>query len=260
MARTLNQLTALQVKNAGPGDKPNTPRLLADGGGLYLQVTPQNSKSYLFRYTLNGKAQAMGLGPTHAVSLADAREAAQRYRALLAKSLDPKAERTRALAAQRASGEHSFEWCAVRYIEAHRGEWKNEKHANQWTQTIEQYAYPHIGSLSVHDIDVHSVLAVLEPIWRTKTETAVRLRGRIERILGWATVKGYRTGENPARWQAYLSEMLPKPRSVRKVRHHPAIKHEHARRHKAQSPERATFQLARFPRPKRSGQYVPTPL
>lgn len=225
MARELNRLTALEIKNAQPSATPNTPRLIADGGGLYLQVTPQGSKSFLFRYTHNGKPQTLGLGSINSLSLADARELAQRQRNLVQRGIDPKIERDREKTRQDTAAEQTFQWCADEYIEAHKADWKNEKHMGQWRQTLKDYAHPHIGNLPVKDIDVKAIMAVLKPIWKTKTETATRLRGRIERIMGWATVSGYRSGENPARWTAYLSELLPKPSNVAKVVHHPAVPH-----------------------------------
>jgi integrase len=225
MARELNRLTALEVKNAQPADKPKAPKLLADGGGLYLQVMPQGSKSFLFRYTFNGRQQTLGLGPTHTVGLAEARQIAQAHRAMVLNGVDPKVARERQREDKKAVEAPSFQWCAERYIEAHKDDWSNAKHAHQWHQSLQDYAFPKIGLLSVRDIDVHHVMDVLKPIWGKKTETATRLRGRIERILGWAAISGYRGGENPARWQAYLSELLPKPRKVTKVKHHPAIPH-----------------------------------
>lgn len=225
MARELNRLTALEIKNAQPSATPNTPRLIADGGGLYLQVTPQASKSFLFRYTFNNKPQTLGLGSINSLSLADARELAQRQRSLVQKGVDPKVEREREKARQNTAIEQTFQWCADEYIEAHKEDWKNAKHIYQWRQSLAHFAYPTMGLLPVKDVDVHAVMAVLKPIWRSKTETATRLRGRIERILGWAAVNGYRSSENPARWTAYLSELLPKPSKVAKVVHYPAVPH-----------------------------------
>lgn len=225
MARKLNQLTALEVKNATPGDKPNSPKLLTDGGGLYLQITPQGSKSFLFRYTFKSKPQTIGLGPTHTVGLAEAREIAHQFRSMVLNGLDPKIERIRLKTDQKAAAGKSFQWCADEYIETHKDTWANIKHAHQWRQTMADFAYPKIGALPVQDITVHHVMDVLKPIWTTKTETASRIRGRMERILGWAAINGYRSAENPARWQAYLSELLPQPRKISKIEHHPAISH-----------------------------------
>jgi integrase len=225
MARELNRLTALEVKNAQPGEKPNTPRLLSDGGGLYLQITPQGSKSFLFRYTFGGKPQVVGLGATHSVSLADARKTAESLRALVLQGIDPKVQRAREKASRQSAATATVRWCGEQYILAHQKDWKNEKHVHQWRQTLKDYVYPKIGDKPVRDIDVHDVMAVLKPIWETKTETATRVRGRLERVLGWATVNGYRAGDNPARWKAYLSELLAQPGKVAKVEHHRAIPH-----------------------------------
>lgn len=225
MARKLNRLSALEVKNAQPGDTPNTPKLIADGGGLYLQVTPQGSKSFLFRYTFNSRPQTIGLGAIHTVGLAEARQLAHTYRAMVLNGTDPKVERERQKVDKKTVASPNFQWCAEQYIEAHKDDWTNDKHAHQWHQSLQDYVYPKIGPLPVRDIDVHHVMGVLKPIWATKTETATRIRGRIERILGWAAISGYRSGENPARWQAYLSELLPKPRKVTQVKHHSAVPH-----------------------------------
>lgn len=225
MARKLNLLTALEVKNATPRDTSNSPKLIADGGGLYLQVMPGGSKSFLFRYTLNGKAQTMGLGSINAVSLAEARATAQAYRSLVQKGLDPKVERERIQSVKVDAAAKSFEWCAEQYIETHKDTWSNAKHEHQWTQTMKAFVYPKIGKLPVQDITVHHVMDVLKPIWTEKTETATRVRGRMERILGWAAISGYRSAENPARWKAYLSELLPLPQKISPHVHHPAIPH-----------------------------------
>lgn len=234
MARKLNLLTVLEVKNAAPSPTPNTPRLLSDGGGLSLQIMPQGTKSFVFRYTFARKPQFIGLGPTYTISLAEARETAQRYRAMILKGIDPKIEKDRETARRLAvdvdvedadADTHTFKWCAEQYIEAHKLEWKNKKHTHQWTQSLTDYVYPHIGSVPVKDIDVHLVMAVLKPIWVTKTATATRIRGRMERILGWAEISGYRSTSNSARWRAHLSELLPKPQKVNEIVHHPAVPH-----------------------------------
>jgi integrase len=232
MARKLNRLTVLELKAAAPEPGATSPKLYADGGGLYLQVTPQGSKSFLFRYTFDGKPQVMGLGPTHTIGLADARTIAQRYRAMILDGIDPKAERQAKKAdrehqrtAETADTLHTFQWCAEQYIETHKTTWRNEKHVGQWSASLATYAYPKIGKMGVQSIKIDHVLQVLQPIWHKKTETATRVRGRIERVLGWATVKGYRSGDNPARWKAFLSEALPQPRKITEVEHHPAVPH-----------------------------------
>ncbi|WP_211460826.1 tyrosine-type recombinase/integrase [Collimonas silvisoli] len=217
--RTLNRLTVLQVarfKKHG---------LYSDGGGLYLQVTKTLSKSWLFRFMRRGRARGMGLGPIHAISLAEARIKAMECRRHLAENIDPldhrRAQQKTAQLAQTKS--LAFRDCASQYIEAHRRSWKNEKHAAQWESTIETYANPIIGDHDVSHIDTDEIVKVLEPIWDSKTETATRLRGRIESILAWATVKRYRSGLNPARWKGHLDHLLAKPSRIRKPKHHAAL-------------------------------------
>lgn len=219
MARAVNRLTARQVETA------SKPGRYADGNGLYLQIARTGTKSWLFRYMLNGTARAMGLGPVTLVSLAEARDLAiDAKRALLA-GKDPIEARKedRQAAKLHAAKAITFKEAAEKYIEAHKAGWKNAKHAGQWTSTLETYAYPVFGDLSVAAIDTGLVLKVIEPIWQTKTETASRVRSRIENILDWATVRGFREGENPARWRGHLEKSLPARSKVRKVRHHAAL-------------------------------------
>jgi integrase len=197
----------------------------ADGGGLYLQVGENGAKSWLFRFMLNKRSRQMGLGSLDVLSIPEARAKAQEARKLLAAGQDPiearDAEKARLKLAQ--SQGLTFAQCATAYIESHKAGWRNAKHAAQWTATIDTYAGPVFGALPVADVDLTLVTRVLEPIWRTKTETASRLRGRIENILDWAKVQGYRTGENPARWKGNLDKLLPARSKVRKVVHHPAL-------------------------------------
>lgn len=203
----------------------NEPGRYADGGGLYLQVSQWNTKSWLFRYMLNGRARQMGLGSVSTFTLKEARERARAARQLLADGIDPLEARRKALAAERieAARAITFQEAAQRYIKAHRAGWKNVKHANQWTATLFTYAYPVIGSLPVSAVDTGLVLKVLEPIWTSKPETASRVRGRIESVLDWAAVRGYRSGDNPARWRGHLDKLLPPKAKVAKVRHQPAM-------------------------------------
>lgn len=196
-----------------------------DGGGLWLQVSKWQTKSWVFRFTFDGKRREMGLGSCKDVSLADARMLAESFRRMVRNDTDPiearKAERT----AKRTERMNivTFSFCAEKYIEAHRHGWKNAKHAQQWTNTLAQYAYPIVGEMPIKNVDTALVLRILEPIWTTKTETASRLRSRLENILDWATTHGYRTGDNPARWKGHLENLLPKPSKVRKVEHHAAL-------------------------------------
>ncbi len=199
-----------------------------DGQGLYLQVTATRSKSWIFRFMLNGRSREMGLGSASLVSLKEARGKAHAARKLLADGIDPIEARNaqRATQALERARAITFAECAKKYIAAHRASWKNAKHAAQWTSTIETYCNPVIGALPVADIDTGLVLKVLEPIWREKPVTADRLRGRIERVLDWATTRKYRKGENPARWRGHLKNLLPAMKKRLRVKHHPALPYE----------------------------------
>lgn len=222
MARLSNRLTAVSVQ------RQKKPGRYADGGGLYLQVGPTGGKSWLFRYTRLGKAHEMGLGALNAVSLADAREAAAGARQTLAAGADPLEAREEERKRQEAEASNgmTFAECASAYIEAHKTGWRNEKHAAQWSSTIKTYAEPVLGALPVRAVDLDLVMKVLEPIWQTKPETAARLRGRIEAVLDWAAVRGYRAADNPARWRGHLDKLLPPRSKVQRVRHHPALSYE----------------------------------
>jgi len=219
MARGIQKLSALKV------GRIKAPGYYSDGAGLWLQTTASGAKSWIFRFMLNGRAREMGLGPLHTVSLADARVKAGDARKLLLEGLDPiearnAAQRMSKLAAAKAI---TFDDAAKAYITAHRAGWKNAKHVAQWESTIKTYASPVFGGLPVSDIDTGMVMKCLESIWATKTETASRTRGRIESILDWATVRGYRAGDNPARWKGHLDHLLPARADVQKVEHHPAL-------------------------------------
>ena len=219
MAIELNKLNALAVKNAKERG------YLADGGGLYLQISAGGSKSWVFRYRDGGRLREMGLGPTHTLSLADARDAALFCRKQRINGLDPIAACLTARAAARleAARAVTFEQCAESYIESHKASWQNAKHAAQWGSTLKTYAYPVLGKVAVAGIDTGLVLKAVEPIWSTKSETASRLRQRIEAVLDWAKVRGYREGENPARWKGHLDHSLPSRAKVAKVEHHAAL-------------------------------------
>lgn len=219
MARAINRLSALQVKTA------KLPGYYADGGNLWLQVARGGSKSWVLRYTLAGKAREMGLGSVSTFTLQDARDRAQAARKLLADGVDPiDAKRdAQQQARMEASSRRTFASCAAAYVKAHEAGWKNAKHAAQWTATLETYAFPVIGEMLVCDVETAHVMRLLEPVWRTKAETASRLRGRIENILDWATVQKYRSGDNPARWRGHLDKLLPARSKVQKVQHHPAL-------------------------------------
>jgi integrase len=232
MARTTNRLSDRRVRTAKPG-------MHLDGGGLYLRVTegkedgggtPTLKRYWLFRYARRktGKDRQLGLGPLDTLSLAAARAAARQCREQLLAGLDPVEER-RAHRASNALAEAkamTFDQCREAYVAAHRAGWRSVKHAKQWAATLTTYVTPIFGNLSVAAIDTGLVLKVLEPMWPTKSETASRLRGRIEVILDWAKVRGYRAGENPARWRGHLDKLLPAKSKVRKVEHHPALPYE----------------------------------
>ena len=219
MAREIGKLSAIVVRNK------SVPGLYADGGGLYLQVTEAGAKTWIFRFMLASRRRDMGLGAIHTVSLADARAEALRCRQLVRDGIDPIEARKATRLATRAETAKAmtFQQCAEAYIKVHEAGWRNAKHASQWTSTLVTYAYPTIGTLSVAAIDTGLVMKVLEPIWASKTETASRVRGRVEAILDWATVRKYRAGENPARWKGHLDHLLPARGKVQKTAHHAAL-------------------------------------
>ena len=217
MARQVNKLSNASLAKLGEG-------MHGDGLGLWLQVRA-TGRSWIMRFTLGGRARAMGLGPLHTIGLADARDRARRARALILDGVDPiEARRVTRLAAKRqAARAKTFKACAEAYLAQHRAAWRNPKHAAQWSSTLQRYVYPVLGDATVDAVDVELVLEAVEPIWNTKPETAGRVRGRIETILDWATARGYRQGENPARWRGHLENLLPARGKVRRVAHHPAL-------------------------------------
>ncbi|WP_395770255.1 tyrosine-type recombinase/integrase [Arenimonas sp.] len=223
MARQHQRLSALKVT------KLTKPGLYGDGGGLTLQITSTGSKSWLFRYMVAGKPFGMGLGPTHTVSLTEARQKAQAARKLLLEGINPLvAKKQSKLAATLIEAKKmSFDQCAAAYILAHKAGWKNAKHCDQWTNTLSTYASPVFGHLPVADIDTSLVMKCLTPIWESKTETASRVRGRIESVLGWATTSGYRTGENPARWKGHLKNLLANISKSSRMKNHPSLAWQH---------------------------------
>lgn len=219
----MGTLTALKVKNAKPGNK------LGDGDGLRLDVDRNGNASWLLRFKspVTGKERFMGLGPLREVGLADAREAASAARLLLRSNIDPIEHRIaeRAKVRADATGAITFEAYAKRYIAGKEAGWKNDKHRQQWSNSLRDYAYPHIGHLRVCDVDTAAVRKVLDPIWNDKKETARRVRGRIEAILNGAKAEGLRTGENPALWRGHLDQFLARRRKS-DVQHHPALPYE----------------------------------
>ena len=193
--------------------------------GLVLNVTMYGSRSWVLRYQVAGKRRDFGLGSYPSVTLADAREAARMARAKLAQGIDPieDARRARARLIAEIHTGMTFGDAAKRYIASHEKGWKNAKHAQQWQRSLDMYATPVLGKVPVRDISLAMVLKVLEPIWASKTETATRLRGRIESVIDWAIARGYRTDSNPARWKGLLDKLLPAPGKVAKTRHFEAL-------------------------------------
>jgi integrase len=237
MERSVGRLTALKVGSLlGSERRERKLGLHADGGGLYLQVT-DGGASWVLRYMLAGCPREMGLGPLALYGLQEARAKALDARRLRHQGIDPIEHRRahRAALALEAAKGTTFEDAAEAYIKAHRAGWRNAKHAAQWEATLETYAYPIFGKLSVQAIDTGLVMKVLEqdipgepgkpaaPLWTARPETASRLRGRIELVLDWAKVRGMRDGENPARWRGHFDKLLPARGKVRKVKHHAAL-------------------------------------
>jgi hypothetical protein len=229
MAKKAVGLTAVLVRQAGPGS-------YSDGAGLMLLVKQSGTAAWILRYQMDGRRRDMGLGPARgkgAVALAEARGLAEAARKLIRQGTDPLAYRAAEVAKARAEAEtaaavgeargRTFQHTAEAFIASHRASWSNPKHADQWSATLTAHAYPHIGRLPVNEVGTEQVLSALQPIWSTKTETASRLRGRIERILDFARVQGWRDGENPARWRGHLKHVLPPPSKVAPVEHHPAL-------------------------------------
>jgi integrase len=227
MARVIGKLSAAAVKNAVQRG------YYGDGGGLYLQVGLTGSKSWVFRYKVAGKLYEMGLGALHTVGLAEARTRARQCREHRLDGLNPLAVRKAARMQTNldAAKAMSFAACAEGYIAAHKAAWRNAKHRDQWSNTLRSYVEPVFGALPVQAIDTALVMKAIEPIWNEKPETASRVRGRIEAILDWATARGFRQGDNPARWRGHLDKLLPKKSKVRRVEHHAALPY----------PEIATF-------------------
>ncbi|WP_299984747.1 site-specific integrase [uncultured Ruegeria sp.] len=239
MPRVSKELSALDVKRVQHDGRTsrNGKSLnmnLAVGGvsGLLLQVTPNNGKTWLLRTTVGNRRREIGLGGYPDVPLAKAREIAREQKNKIQNGIDPveerKAQKAALIAAQRRG--LSFANAVDRYLDAKLDAHKNAKHRQQWRNTLTTHAVPELGSMLVDDITVQDVLRVLEPIWRTKTETASRLRGRIEAVLSWATVAGHRSGDNPARWANNLKELLPAPSKIAKTHNQPALKVEDAQR------------------------------
>lgn len=222
MGSKAKELSALAVQRL------TAPGMHAVGGvaGLYLCVSPSGARSWIARVNVDGKRREMGLGSFPDVSLSIAREKARAARSDTTMGIDPVAHRKEARSARQAlkATQKTFADCAKAYIEAHSDSWRNAKHRAQWPSTFETYVYPTMGTVMVGEVTQAHVMAVLLPIWKTKTQTATRLRGRIEQVLAWATAAGFRQGENCARWTGLLDQLLPAPGKVSEPRHHPAVR------------------------------------
>ncbi|MFP3984115.1 MAG: tyrosine-type recombinase/integrase [Desulfurivibrionaceae bacterium] len=220
MPKRTKELSALEVKRlTRPGR-----HAVGTISGLLLAVKDSGAKSWILRTVVGGKRRNIGLGSYPEISLAEAKERARDAKEKIRQGIDPVEERraaSRALHEQ--SGRMTFSEAARLCHQQKSPEFKNEKHARQWLATIERYANPVIGDLPVNEVDLTHILKVLEPIWHTKTETANRLRQRLESVLSWATVSGHRSGDNPARWQGHLDAVLPKPGKIKKQNHHAAL-------------------------------------
>lgn len=226
MPRIARELSPLEVKRlVNDGKGYNVAFAVGGVNGLLLQITPAGGRTWVLRTAVGGKRREIGLGGFPDVTLAQARERARGAKDLIRNGIDPvedrKAKRA-ALAAARSRG-LTFKDAVERYLAAKLDAFRNEKHRQQWQNTLATYALPELGAMLVSDITVQDVLRVLEPIWRTKTETASRLRGRVEAVLSWATVAGHRSGDNPARWGGNLKELLPAPSKVGNQGNHPAV-------------------------------------
>lgn len=224
MARPINRLSPLTVKSVPPG-------MYCDGGGLYLQVTKGADgalhRSWLYRFAIDSRERQMGLGSFPTIGIADARTRAADARKLVAYRIDPIHHRDSQRASAAAVEAHAmtFDQCATAYIQSHRAGWRSPKHGEAWAMTLATYVSPIFGHLPVQAVDTALVMKALEPIWPTIPESASRTRGRIELVLDWATARGYRKGENPARWRGHLDKLLPSRTKLRAVKHHAAISH-----------------------------------
>lgn len=226
MPRKAAGLTAAGVRKLGPGQ-------YVDGNGLRLLVRDTGARFWLFRYTIAGKTREMGLGRAGhepgSVPLSEARATAGELHRLVKAGTDPLAKRQADEAAAKAAAQVeatraiTFRTVAESYIAAHAVAWRHDKHLAQWGSSLRLYAYPHMGEVPVAEVTTEHVMAALAPIWETKSETASRVRGRIECVLDYAKTRAWRTGENPARWRGHLDNVLPARGKVRKVEHHAAL-------------------------------------
>jgi integrase len=219
----LNKLSLADIRNA------TEPGRYGDGGGLWLQISPSKTQSWLFRYTLDSRAREMGLGAVHTVNVSQARQLATDCRALLLKGIDPIDERDAQQAAVKqaraaaAAKLVTFKDAAERYIAVQGRTWVNQKHAAQWPSTLAEYVYPIFGAVNVADVDTGMVRKAVEPIWGTKTETARRVLSRIALVLDYAKANSWRDGDNPARLKGHFQLILGDPSTVQEKRNQPAL-------------------------------------
>jgi integrase len=226
MPRKAKELSSLEIRRlTHPGSGRNVTFAVGGVSGLLLQIAPTNRRSWILRTVIGDKRREIGLGPYPDVSLAQARERAREAKNTIEQGIDPVEQRKSAQASLAAAQRRGLTFSAAvdRYLAAKLDAFKNPKHRQQWRNTLVTYATPQLGPFLVSDITVQDVLRVLEPIWRNKTETASRVRGRIEAVLAWATVAGHRTGDNPARWGGNLKELLPAPSGIRERGNQPAL-------------------------------------
>ena len=226
MPKVAKELTALDVKRLShPGNKRNA--LFSVGGvsGLYMQITPNGGRSWILRVKIGEKRRDMGLGGFPAVTLSQARDKARDARKMIEKGADPIEERNARRAALIAAQRRRLKFADAvdKALTSRLAAFKNAKHRQQWQNTLTTYVIPDLGNMLVQDITTHDVFRVLQPIWTDKTETAKRVRGRIEAVLSWATVAGHRTGDNPARWAGNLDELLPSPSMIATQGNQPAL-------------------------------------
>lgn len=221
MPRKARELSAIEVARLWrPGLHP-----VGGVAGLCMQVTPTKARTWILRATIAGKRRDMGLGGYPDVPLAAAREKARTARLQIDQGTDPILARREAKSELRAAAAaaKTFAECAAGFVDAKSAGWRNAKHRQQVANTLEQYAYPVIGNVLVRDVQLAHILQILEPLWTTKTETATRVRSRLENVLDWAKARGYRNGENPARWRGHLDKLLPARNKVVRVKHHRAL-------------------------------------
>ncbi len=233
MPKLAKELGPLDLKRlAHPGGKTNAMFAVGGVAGLYLQIAPTGARTWILRVRIGEKRRDIGLGGYPTVTLALAREKAREARQKVERGIDPVEERKAARATLAAAQRRgmSFAKAVDLYLAAKLDAFRNAKHRQQWRNTLDAYAMGDLGPMMVHDIAVQDVLRVLQPIWQSKTETATRLRGRIEAVLSWATVSGHRSGDNPARWGGNLKELLPAPSKVANESNHPALQLDDAAR------------------------------